>query len=459
MFIECPACKTRAQLPDSKEGAKVRCPECDRVYVARPAGTRTGGARAKKQDPTMYLIVGGAVVVIAVLFLVFSGADDDDKPVAAGGPPVAEEPAAPAVVETGWNAPLVQQAVAIHDQVYTSNTIKLFTRVDFERAYAWRDAARVAAETAAAEAAAAEVTEGEEPPAAPEIAPLPEWSTLSKEDQKAFQNELVDEMTQGSYRELLADWKPYDGVVVSEDDDGAVVHLTVHHRESKDIPDRTIEWRFTKEGDKAIAWAWERWISPEEQKAARRTKKTVKKTLSDGSQVIEGVVDSTRLEYHAETPEELRTEIEATIDQLIDPTARPKELTAARNRLTEIGKHAVPGLIMRMGEIPPDSDANLIQLNQIHLILQDVTGYLTTFDVHVAMGTTEERQQSGIAQWFGWYDRKFKRYWNEAGGAAEAALEEDPFWNDPDFQPRNEKERREFEKLRKEYEAQQKKDG
>ena len=38
MFIECPSCHARAQLPDSKEGAKVRCSECSSVYEALPGG-------------------------------------------------------------------------------------------------------------------------------------------------------------------------------------------------------------------------------------------------------------------------------------------------------------------------------------------------------------------------------------------------------------------------------------
>ncbi|MFT5154301.1 MAG: putative Zn finger-like uncharacterized protein, partial [Planctomycetota bacterium] len=46
MIIQCPACSTQAKLPESKEGAKVRCSDCGRVYVARPLGTRT-----KKEDP------------------------------------------------------------------------------------------------------------------------------------------------------------------------------------------------------------------------------------------------------------------------------------------------------------------------------------------------------------------------------------------------------------------------
>ena len=456
MFIECPACKTRAQLPDSKEGAKVRCPDCSRVYVARPVGSRSRGARTKKQDPTPFIIAGGAAVVILIIGLMVSGSDKPDAPTAAASKPEPTEPEPLPAIEKGWNAPVVQKAVQLHEQAFTRNAVKLLTAIEFERAYAWRDATRVAALEAAAAEQTTDATTDEvagEVAGVEPIESLPAWSTLELSDQRSFKSELVDEMISGEYAELISEWKPYDGDVISEDDELIIVHVKVHHRENRELADRTVEWRFAKVGGKPLAAAWERYISPEEKKAARRPKKTTKKTLSDGSQVIEGVVDSTRLEYHEETSEELRTEIEALIDQLIDPTARPKELTAARDGLTAIGKHAVPGLLMRLGEIPPDSDEQLIQLNQIHLLLQTLTGYLTTFDVHVAMGTTEERQESGIAQWFGWYDRKFKRYWREAADSGPAETE-DVIWDDPAFQPRNEKERREFEKLRREYEEQ-----
>jgi len=429
MFIECPSCKSRAQIPESKEGAKVRCPECGRVYVARPVGSRGKGQRSTV-DPTRYVLIGGGVVLLAIVGVMVSRAKREVAP--SGPAPVvaAEERPEPSV--TGWSSALVQFAVGLHQQVEQGNAIQLLSAVDFPRAHAWH--------TARAAAAA-----GEGEPVAGAAPPAEAWATLDEAARRAFQDALVQAMTEGEYRELLADWVPYDGFVVSEDDQTAVVRLRVHHRSEPSTPDRNVEWRLAKDGSRWRAWAWERWLSPEELKVARAPKtKTVKRTLSDGSVVIEGEVTS-EIDYHPDTPAELIPQIESAIDRLIDPETLPKELTAARTRLREIGKHAVPGLLKRMGSIPLDSEANLIALNQIHLILQDLTGYATTFEVHVAMGTTEERQDSGVKQWFGWYDKKFKRFWAAADQVVE---EEDPLWDDPDFQPRTEKERREFEKLR-----------
>ena len=58
------------------------------------------------------------------------------------------------------------------------------------------------------------------------------------------------------------------------------------------------------------------------------------------------------------------------------------------------------------------------------------------------MGTTKERQDAGLKQWFGWYDRRYRRF----EGRKDTA--DDPFLDDPDFKPRNERERRDFERAR-----------
>ena len=55
MIIECPACGARAKLPDSKEGAKVRCSECERIYLAHPSGAR---ASAKTSSSAMPVGIG-----------------------------------------------------------------------------------------------------------------------------------------------------------------------------------------------------------------------------------------------------------------------------------------------------------------------------------------------------------------------------------------------------------------
>ncbi|MDE0913928.1 MAG: hypothetical protein OSB57_01970 [Planctomycetota bacterium] len=432
MIIECTSCGARAKLPDSKEGAKVRCGECSHIYVATPPGARRG-SKARKQDPTKYFIGGGAVLVFGLVMLMVTRGNNDPPPVVDAAPPVVDEDTAPS---TGWDSPHVLFARQMHELAFSRNTSKLFVLLDFAKV---RD-------HEVTSAAAASV--GEEQPAT-----LAGWTGLDGEAQTSYRNKIVDDLTSTEAEMAVSTWKPYDGDIVAETENSAIVHLHVQSRSGDpDLSDRWMEWEFLRGTDmRWKAWRWERWISPEEQKRerAKRTKKTVRKTLADGSEVIEGVVRE-EIAYHAETTPEQITEIESLIGQLINTEARPKEITAARSRLEELGKHAVPGLLKRMGGIPLESEENAIQLNLIHMLLSDITEYQTTFVVHVAMGGTQERIDSGIKQWFGWYDRKWKRFWREVDEKEE---EIDPFWDNPSYKPRNENERMRMEKLRRKAEG------
>lgn len=443
MIIECTRCRTRAKLPDSKEGAKVRCPECGHVYVANPGGSRAASAR-RKEDPTKYVIIGGAVVVFAVIMIIAS--KDGNKTTDAAPPDEEVADTGPVIPTTGFDSPLVKEAREMHDLAAASNRAALLLQIDFPEVHAW-------------EMERAEETEDTTP-----------YPALDIGEQQVYRNDVLTGLSTGRWRELVADWVPYDGEVVEETPQTAVVRVRCHHRDPQvDLADRWVEWHFEKDvaKDRWLATSWERWISPEEKQAERqkRARTTTKTTLSDGSEVIEGEVREDLIEWHPETPEPLREEIVALIDQMLDMEAPPKQVTRAREALEEIGKHAVPGLLMRIARISPDmgpagseidEDFQLtydqaVQIQLCHMTLTVITDWNTSYDVHAAMGTTQERQGSGIRQWFGWYGRKFRLFWRDAD-----EVEEDPLWDDPDFRPRNEKERREFEKHRREA---QEKDG
>ncbi len=419
MIIECIRCHTRANLPESKEGAKVRCPECGNVYVARPVGARGKSA----EDPTKYFIIGGAVVLLAVVgYIASQGGSNEPPPVDTGPKPKQEE----ARVDRGFNSPLAKRARAMHDWALAGDVTSLLGAIDFDAVHAWLKA-----------------TSKEDPPQGNFLA-------LPPEQQAAFRSGVAADLIEGRWKDLVADWLPYDGSVIELTSDYAVVRLQCNHKDaSQGLPDRWVQWRLVPHGKEWMASSWERWY-PEGPPKPRKKKPVVRRTLSDGSQVIEGEV-RTDIAYHEDTSEELRREIEAMIDQMVDiDNDEPRLVSQAGLRLEEIGKHAVPGLLCRLGSIPLGTQKAAIQLNLIHMKLRDIiVDWDATFEVHTAMGATSERQESGIKQWFGWYDLNYERFWR----TYDKRMNEDPFWDDPDFQPRNEKERREFEKLRREYEA------
>ena len=444
MIIECTRCQTRAKLPDSKEGAKVRCPECGHVYIAQAGGAR-GGAARRKEDPTKYVIISCAILLFAGLSIYGSrGGKSKTQEVAE------EEPATysgPIIPTTGFDSPLVQAVCKLHNYAAASNTSALLRRLDFPAIYTWEQHTQMTGPGGVG----------------------PSLSTKSPGDQSTYRTSVIEGLSKGRWKDLIADWVPYDGDIIAETTERATVRVRCHHRDpSLMLPDRWVEWKLAKEksADRWQATSWERWVSPEEEKAERkaRQKSAVKTTLSDGSEVIEGVVSEEFVAWHDETPQELRDEIVQLINVMVAEDSARSDVTAARERLqNEIGKHAVPGLLLKIAQVSPDmgpagsdipddfqlSYEQAVQIQLCHLSLTMITDWNTSYDVHAAMGTTAERQGSGIRQWFGWYQKKFKKFWREAG-----SVEEDPFWDDPDFKPRNEKEAREFEKYRREREAQ-----
>jgi predicted Zn finger-like uncharacterized protein len=419
MIIECPSCNARAKLPESKDGAKVRCPECERVYVARPVGSK--GPR--KEDPTKYFIIGG-VVVVGLLVLVVAMNQGDSSSAA---PKVEPEPQAKerVVDDNGYDSPTVKAARNLHAFAASGDKTQLNLALDAGRAYAARNAPEGAEDAEDAEAPA----------------PAEAWAVLDQAAQAAFAEEFLEELVDTSDAGLVANWIPYHGEVVASSDQDAIVRLTVQHRDpALGLPDRHVEWGLLKRGTSFKAWYWRRWYAEGELSPQRtgRTMKTERKVLSDGSEVIESQVRP--IPYDADVPQELRGRIDGLIAQMIDPEAT--KIFPIQQELTAIGKPAIAPLLTKLSEIPLDTVEQAIQLNLVHLVLSDITGYVTTFDVHELMGATRERQESGLRQWFGWYDRKYKRF----EGRVE---EQDPLY-DADFQPRNEAERIEYEKWKRE---------
>ncbi|MDP6990539.1 MAG: zinc-ribbon domain-containing protein, partial [Planctomycetota bacterium] len=109
MIIECPACGARAKLPDSKEGAKVRCAECERVYHARPSGAR---AAARSSSSALPVGIGAGVVALVIVVFAMTGRG----PATTAAPPVPEpEEVQIAVVDYGFTSPLCKFARGLHD--------------------------------------------------------------------------------------------------------------------------------------------------------------------------------------------------------------------------------------------------------------------------------------------------------------------------------------------------------
>ncbi len=372
MLIQCPSCHARAKVSDDHEGAKVRCGECGRVYLARAPGSRGGG---KSLNSGAW--IGGFVGVlglIAVIALYRSAGGD--RP-AAGAPEAPLAAAAPAVVDYGWSSPLVQGVVALHEAAFAHDVERLKTLLHGARIWQREHEGAEGAQTFQAL------------PAGERAAAMDRWAL---------------DLTRGEGRELVGDWKPFDGEALEVTDDEAVVRVAVTPR-AGGIEKRWIEWRLAKDGERFKAWRWERWISPEEQQAERkrRGKGYEVVTLSDGSVVHERPPEP--LGHLEDTPPELRARIDQLVPTMLD-LELTKEASRAQRELAEIGRPAIPILLTKFYETPADTEDNCKRCNLIDQTLQRITGQQFGYapgEAGSVAGTTEERRQSSIKQWFAWW--------------------------------------------------------
>jgi len=386
MLIQCPSCQTEAQLPASREGAKVRCGECGRVYTARPPGTR-----GSKGPSGLAVGLGiGVVVVAAFVFWLVNRTET----VAPPPPPEPEvEPEVEVVDYTGWDSAPVR---AVRDLYVAVQERDERTATDL-----------LAAAEVWAFVTNRDADEGAEPVTAGDFAELDELQRVEGLDA------VVASVVAGEHEYALTKWNPVDGNVVEQDDSSAVVHVRVDKLDvSEGLETRTMEFRLAQDDDGWRVRSWERWIPPEERrKIARRERGYEKVELSDGSVLYQA--DPRPLEYDEATPEELRERIDALYEQMIDLDATT-EAADARAELIEIGKPAIPKLLTGLYETPLETEDQAIQVNQIVIALREITGEYMGYKpmqlVGSTTGTTEERRQAAIKAWFAWWLREGARF-------------------------------------------------
>jgi hypothetical protein len=389
MIIQCPACGARAKLPDSKEGAKVRCVECERIYVAGGGG---GGARASRGGSALPIGIGAGVICLGLVIVMSRQGDQvaDVKPKDV----ITEAPIA-AVQEdlSGWESKLVKRAREFHTMAFTRSQFDLQSNIAWPQVWAHKQDPR---------------TEGAMP------TDTAGYGLLKTEDIDLFRGDVLTAMISDSPDNLAANWKPFNGELLIESDDQATIRLDLEPRDDNtEGGTRAIEWKLVKDGSKWKAWSWERFISDAERAKSKSKKKKqyAKKTLSDGSKVIEG--EPGPIDYMESTTPEARLEIEELIKGLIDLELPARKLSAVKSKLVAHGKDAIPPLLTKfylMNEAGFEDIDQAIAAQLVHSMLSDITGYVTTFSAHEALGATQERRDSGVRQWFGWYNRKFKRF-------------------------------------------------
>jgi hypothetical protein len=287
---------------------------------------------------------------------------------------------------TGWKAPVVQAAANIHRAAFNGRPDGLTFLLDAARIWV----------------AEQKVPEGALVPT------LADYALLPAPEREAFVHAVADRLIQGADKELVADWEPVDGEVINKTDVDATVRVAVTAR-AKPEDKRTVEWKLALVDGRWKAWAWKRWLTPEEEQAAHKpppsTRGMKQVTLSDGSRVLER--EPAPLGHLDTTPPELRARIDQLYANLIDLSLTSEALQAARE-LERIGKPAVPILLTGLYEIPLDTMEQGIQVNLIDQVLRGISGrsFGYTPQEIVASGSSNannEHRRSAITQWFAWW--------------------------------------------------------
>jgi predicted Zn finger-like uncharacterized protein len=390
MIIQCPFCRAESRIPSDKEGAKVRCGECSKVYTARPPG-------ARRSTSTSGITIGifvGAGVLIAIGFLIINRYKPPS--VVPEVQAVEEVDDAPLVDSVGWDSELVRTVRDVYQGAFDQDRNRLRPLLHLEQIHF--DSGATA-----------------------------DFTTLTTAQIESLFDGTMHQLVEGLDGEdddVVAEWKPFDGEVVEEEDTRAVVRVKVQGRDGeRAIESRTMEFQLARDiraGDRWKVVSWQRWFSPEELAAMkrRRAREYEKVTLSDGSVVYEA--DPRPLEHLDDTPMELRAEIDAAFARMIDFELRPPENAAAKRELEAIGRPAIPILLTGLYEIPLETDEQAMKVNLINQCLEEITGFYTGWKPQVAQGsgtgTTEERRQSAIKQWFAWWFRKGHRFEEKSEG-------------------------------------------
>lgn len=399
MIIECPFCHARAKISEMQEGAKVRCGECGKVYVARQVGKK----RASSSNNTGYLVAGiVGLVAIVGLGMIMSGGNDGPQ---AGGSNLGElitereDPDAAALeaeLRHDYSNPAVQEMVALHQAIERGQDNQVLAKLDLERAWARLNAG------------------DEDGPELPEDWPSGDsFAALTGTQRQRVSEFLVNDITAGPLGEYLREWVPFDGRVAGETDDGLTIELYVRPKEGNSASSRTIEWQLVRSGTTYLIYDWRRHLTTEEERAlwGRRPRGTSVVELSDGSRVLEREPEP--LAHLEDTPPELRERIDRLFATMIDLNLT-REATAAQRELVEIGRPAIPTLLTGLYELPLNTVDDAIQVNMVDQALQQITGkdfgYAPMVAVGSGAGTTEERRTSAIRQWFAWWYRSGDRF-------------------------------------------------
>ncbi len=383
MLIQCPFCRNQARISEEKEGAKVKCSSCAKVYVARELGRP--GAGGKGGPSPVHIGIGAGVLAAVLIFAALLRSKSDDKQAQPGPAQAAPVAQAPAASSDGWDSKPVQAVAELYTAAFEGNTGRVQVSLFQPKLYERLRAAQLSG--------------------APDVP----FNQLKPKELSDCMRRVAEELC-GKGENSLGAWTAFDGKVLSQTVDEATVQVEVSSRSAdQGVESRRYKFELAREGERWKAWNWERMPSAadlerEKNPNALAAKGVTKSQTKEGGLIYQA--DMRALEHLEDTPEALRKEIDETVLRLIDYDLPPKENNRARTALVGMGRPAIPILLTKIYETKISDDTQLAKVTNLYQTLVDITGYDPGFSPLGTSEDSEKQREQALKAYFAWWLRK-----------------------------------------------------
>lgn len=399
--IPCPQCGTKYRVPQEAMQSQITCRNCKRSFFPG-ASTR----RAPKNNQSSLYIALAAVGLVAVLIgVIISNMGPNTVQMSQVAPPVKS-------VNIGWSNARVQTVVewakAVHaetDFVLSRSTeigaMQSFLGVNPEQPHA---------------------SAGSQEQQAIEKAVLAALKTDDRamvfrqfEPQEA--NLDSESMATGDQGTVLMQLPPREGTVYHEMAQEAAAKSKLGYWKGAEIKVRVA---FVMHGTEVKVTSWDV-LNPPRTPTRRSNHKAhdqiaapeLKSREFGGQKITVAESELIPLDHLADTPAELRREIDGLIDGLMDLDNIRYNRTYTR--LKEIGRPAIPRLLNKMYLVKPTTEEDRLGLFRVISAMSTLSGvrfgYSPADRKDFLVGGTDEERVSALKQWYAWWyenhDRDF----------------------------------------------------
>lgn len=391
--IACPQCGTQYRVPESAMESKLTCKNCRRSFFPK---TSTRKPRHRNQAAP-YIALGSVAIVAIVIGIVISNLGPSEVK-------LVEKAPVQQSVNTGWTNPRVQRVVEWAKAIATESDFVLNRSSDF-----------------ASLQNVLGVSEDEP------------WGSTGGDDRANLEKAILAELKSGDRTLIFREFQPEEGELDTEamatadhgvvllqlpPREGTVYHEMAQEHEAKSKlgywkgAEAQVRVAFAMAGPELKVTGWE--VVKQPRKPAPKSShkphekiaapETVERKFGEATiKVTES--ELVPLDHLADTPPELRAEIDGLIETLMD--VETVRYNRAIMRLEKIGRPAIPRLLNKMYEVKPVTKDDREGLKRVISAMTSLSGMQFGYNVadreSLLIGGTPQERTSSLKQWYAWW--------------------------------------------------------